>query len=167
MVIATPFDEDPRYFYYNHKINCMPASGTVTFSDRTIAFEPETAFGLLDWGRGVWPFNHEWVWGSGSAWIGGKRFGFNIGFGFGNTEAATENMLFYDGNAHKLNEVYVDLAAGGYMSPKKSPAMTGGSKWILSRSTTYIPKRKCCSSTTAATKFSGVSKAKPFWTTAP
>ncbi|MEK4356340.1 DUF2804 domain-containing protein [Paenibacillus sp. FSL M7-1455] len=119
MVIATPFDEDPRYFYYNHKINCMPASGTVAFGDRTIAFEPETAFGLLDWGRGVWPFSHEWVWGSGSAWIGGKRFGFNIGFGFGNTEAATENMLFYDGNAHKLNEVYVDLAAGGYMSPKK------------------------------------------------
>ncbi|MDR0269875.1 DUF2804 domain-containing protein [Paenibacillus sp.] len=118
LVIATPFNENPKYFYYNHKINCMPASGTVKMGDRVITFDPDTAFGLLDWGRGVWPFNHEWFWGNGSTLIDGKRFGFNIGFGFGNTEAATENMLFYDGNSHKLNHVYVDFAANGYMSPK-------------------------------------------------
>jgi len=118
LVIATPFHNSPRHFYYNHKINCMPASGTVTMGDKIISFEPVTAFGLLDWGRGVWPFSHEWYWGNGSTWIDGKRFGFNIGYGFGNTEAATENMLFYDGTAHKLNQVYVDFAQGEYMSPK-------------------------------------------------
>ena len=32
----------------------------------------------------------------------GKTFGFNLGYGFGNTSAATEDMLFYDGKAHKL-----------------------------------------------------------------
>lgn len=32
-------------------------------------------------------------------------FGFNLGYGFGDTSAATENMLFYDGKAHKLDQV--------------------------------------------------------------
>lgn len=60
------------------------------------------------------------VLGSGSGWVEGKRFGFNIGFGFGNTSAATENMLFYDGVAHKISHVHFDLAgSGGYMAKKR------------------------------------------------
>lgn len=118
IVMATPFDEKETYFYYNHKINCMPAIGEAKFGNKTYRFEPQTSFGLLDWGRGVWPFKHEWVWGSGSTLINGKRFGFNLGFGFGNTSHATENILFYDGVAHKLNDIYVDLAEGGYMAKK-------------------------------------------------
>ncbi|RUS42632.1 DUF2804 domain-containing protein [Cohnella sp. AR92] len=119
IVIATPFDENPAYFYYNHKINCMPAEGTVRIGEKEYRFEPDSAFGLLDWGRGVWPFHHEWYWGSGSGYVDGKRFGFNIGYGFGNTSAATENMLFYDGTAHKLGKVIFDLAGGGYLSKKR------------------------------------------------
>ena len=53
LVIATPFDEHPSMFYYNHKINCMPASGVVHIGDKEFRFEPDTSFGLLDWGRGV------------------------------------------------------------------------------------------------------------------
>lgn len=118
IVIATPFDENSAYFYYNHKINCMPAHGKAIIDDKEYIFEPRTSFGLLDWGRGVWPFRHEWVWGSGSTFIDEKRFGFNLGFGFGNLSAATENILFYDGTAHKLGYIDVDLAAGGYMAKK-------------------------------------------------
>ena len=32
-------------------------------------------------------------------------FGWNIGYGFGDTSAASENMLFYGGKAHKLSQV--------------------------------------------------------------
>jgi len=121
LVIATPFKEKRTLFYYNHKSNCMPATGTVTIGEGTkqYNFEPETAFGLIDWGRGVWPFSHEWIWGNGSSYVNGKRFGFNIGFGFGDTSAATENMLFYDGKAHKIGHIYIKLDEGGFMSPKK------------------------------------------------
>jgi len=119
IVMATPFDEDKRFFYYNHKINCMPADGVVRIGDREYRFSPGDAFGLLDWGRGVWPYRHEWFWGNGSGYINGKRFGFNIGYGFGDTSAATENVLFYDGTAHKLSHVYFDLpGGGGYMAQK-------------------------------------------------
>lgn len=118
LVIATPFKEYDRAFYYNHKINCMPAEGYIQIGKERFVFKPDSAFGLLDWGRGVWPFHAEWFWGNGSGLVDGVPFGFNIGYGFGDTSAASENMLFYDGKAHKLSEVIFDLTAGGYMSPK-------------------------------------------------
>ncbi len=105
MVIATPFAEDPKAFYYNQKINCMRASGTAVIGSHEYRFHPETSFGTLDWGRGVWTYRNTWYWGSASGIVNGKTFGFTIGYGFGDTSAASENMLFYDGQAHKLREV--------------------------------------------------------------
>lgn len=105
MVIATPFAEDPKAFYYNQKINCMRATGVAVYDGREYHFEPDTSFGTLDWGRGVWTYKNTWHWGSASGLVSGKKFGFNIGYGFGDTSAASENMLFYDGHAHKLEEV--------------------------------------------------------------
>ncbi|MDL2236169.1 DUF2804 domain-containing protein, partial [Christensenellaceae bacterium OttesenSCG-928-L17] len=116
MVIATPFDK-PRHFYYNQKINCMRASGSVNWGDMHISFAPENAFGTLDWGRGVWTYDNTWYWGSGNGEIDGKPFGFNIGYGFGNTAAATENTLFYDGVAHKLEDVRFHIPADSFMNP--------------------------------------------------
>ena len=104
MVIATPFDK-PGHFYYNQKINCMRAHGEITLGSDKIIFEPEHTFAVLDWGRGVWTYANTWYWGSGSGLVEGKPFGFNIGYGFGNTQAATENMVFYEGKAHKLSQV--------------------------------------------------------------
>ena len=43
----------------------------------------------------------------------GKKFGFNIGYGFGDTSAASENMLFYDGKAHKLEDVTFNIPGDG------------------------------------------------------
>ena len=60
-------------------------------------FNREKDFGTLDWGRGVWTYDNTWLWGSGNADLDGNRFGFNIGYGFGNTSAATENAIFYIG----------------------------------------------------------------------
>lgn len=108
MVIATPFDK-PGYFYYNQKINCMRASGEMKLGDQIFTLDPQTSFGVLDWGRGVWTYDNTWYWGSASALVNGKTFGFNIGYGFGNTQAATENMLFYDGKAHKLSKVTFNI----------------------------------------------------------
>ena len=104
MVICTPFDK-PGHFYFNQKINCMRARGNVQIGAERYDFHPEDSFGVLDWGRGVWTYHNTWYWGSASGLLDGVPFGFNIGYGFGNTRAATENMLFYNGKAHKLSEV--------------------------------------------------------------
>ena len=104
MVICTPF-EKKAHFYYNQKINCMRASGVVEMGKEKYIFEPTESFGVLDWGRGVWTYKNTWYWGSASGLVDDVDFGFNIGYGFGDTSAATENMLFYRGKAHKLSQV--------------------------------------------------------------
>lgn len=105
MVIAVPFRENPRAFYYNRKIIGMRAKGIVEIGSQRFYFQPEDSFGLLDWGRGVWPYENTWYWGAAQALLGDRVFGFNLGYGFGDNSRATENMLFFDGRAHKLESV--------------------------------------------------------------
>ena len=120
MVICTPF-EKKAHFDYNQKINCMRARGTVRIGGEEYRFEPDGSFGVLDWGRGVWTYHNTWYWGSASGLADGVDFGFNIGYGFGDTSAATENMLFYNGKAHKLSKVDFGIPMKGgkedYMKP--------------------------------------------------
>lgn len=121
MVIATPFAGKERAFYYNQKINCMPARGKAEFDGRVYEFREGSSFGTLDWGRGVWTYKNTWYWGSASGMAGGERFGFNLGYGFGDTSSASENMLFYGGRAHKLEDVSFNIpqknGADDFMSP--------------------------------------------------
>ena len=108
-------------FYYNQRINCLPAIGQVEFDGKTYVFDKENSFGVLDWGRGVWTYDNVWYWGRASGLVDGVPFGFNIGYGFGATSAASENMLFYDGKAHKLSQVTFNIpmkdGKEDYMSP--------------------------------------------------
>ena len=77
MVIATPFDKP--------------------------AFDGADSLATLDWGRGVWTFDNTWYWGSLQTRLkDGSTFGWNIGYGFGNTSAASEDMFFYNGKSHKI-----------------------------------------------------------------
>ena len=104
MVIATPF-EKKGHFYYNQKIIGMRASGWFAIGNERTELDPKETFGLLDWGRGVWTYRNTWYWSAAQGETDGHTFGFNLGYGFGNTAAASENMLFFDGQAHKLGRV--------------------------------------------------------------
>lgn len=102
MVIATPFNKK-GHFYFNQKINCMRAQGHMTLADKTCPFDGSDSLATLDWGRGVWTYDNTWYWGSLQTRLSdGSTFGWNIGYGFGNTDAAGEDMLFYNGMAHKI-----------------------------------------------------------------
>lgn len=76
----------------------------------------------FDWGRGVLTYDNTWHWGAAHGILDGHRFGWNIGYGFGDTSAASENMLFYDGVAHKLGRLSFNIPKtpdnkDDYMSP--------------------------------------------------
>ena len=105
MVISTPWAEDDKAFYYNQKIVGMRAQGSFTVGDLVHLFKPEKALGLLDWGRGVWTRDNTWYWAAAQGVQDNQRIGFNLGYGFGDTSAASENMFFLDGIAHKLGRV--------------------------------------------------------------
>ena len=52
MTIVIPMNS-PRRFYYNRKINCLPAEGRLTWGDDRLDFKPIDTLGNLDWGRGI------------------------------------------------------------------------------------------------------------------
>jgi hypothetical protein len=102
MAIATPFDKK-GYFYLNQKINCMSAEGWFSLDEKKFYFDKKDSLATLDWGRGVWTYDNTWYWGSLQTILpDGSRFGWNLGYGFGNTAAASEDMFFYNGKAHKI-----------------------------------------------------------------
>ncbi|MBQ7977850.1 MAG: DUF2804 domain-containing protein [Clostridia bacterium] len=112
MVIATPFEKE-KYFYLNQKIVGFRAKGFAQVGDDNINFDPQDTFAILDWGRGVWTYKNTWYWSSAAGEIDGNQFGFNLGYGFGDTSKATENMLFYNGIAHKLDKVTFEISKKG------------------------------------------------------
>ena len=117
MVICTPWDTNKAAFYYNRKILGMRARGGFRQGALFHEFGEKDALGLLDWGRGVWTYSNEWYWAAAQGYQNGHVVAFNLGYGFGNTQAASENMVFVDGVAHKLDEVDFGIPKspeGGY-----------------------------------------------------
>lgn len=108
LVIATPFTKK-HHFYYNHKITGYRASGEMTLGQSILKFEPTIAFAVLDWGRGVWTYSNTWYWANAAGMQGDKLIGLNLGYGFGDTSAATENIIFVDGVGHKLTDVTFEI----------------------------------------------------------
>lgn len=125
MNIATSWAENRRAFYYNRKINCMPASGGFSIGARGYELDPARDFGGLDWGRGRWTYRNRWYWGSASGLVGGEPFGFNIGYGFSDRSPASENALFHRGRAHKLEEVSFHIDTSDYLKPWKFTSSDG------------------------------------------
>ena len=126
MVIVSPFHVgESKSFYYNQKINCMSATGVVTFAaaaganidknnnkknnnHHIIAITKEDKMlSVLDWGRGVWSYENTWYWSSLSTHLPtGDVIGFNLGYGFSIRAGFSENIVVFNGVAHKLGDVH-------------------------------------------------------------
>ena len=118
MNIVIPIPE--KRFYYNHKINCLPASGSLQYGDIQEELNPAESLGQLDWGRGVWEYSSFWNWASASGYLpDGRTVGLNLGCGFGDTSAATENAIILDGTIHKLDQVTFEYDPQDFMKPWK------------------------------------------------
>lgn len=118
MNIVIPIGE--KRFYYNCKINCLPASGSLRYGDLSETLEPSTSIGSLDWGRGVWEYQSFWNWASASGFLpDGRTIGLNLGCGFGDLTKAGENAVIVNNRIHKLEQVKFDYVSGDYMQPWK------------------------------------------------
>ena len=118
MTIVIPIQKNR--FYYNRKINCLPAEGTLQYGDLNKTLSPGTCLGSLDWGRGVWEYKSYWNWASASGYLpDGQTIGLNFGCGFGDLSAATENCLVLNGKIHKLDQVKFQYKSDDFMRPWK------------------------------------------------
>lgn len=116
MVIVIPIVG--KRFYYNRKDNCLPASGWIEWENKRFVLNPVTCLGNMDWGRGVWEYRSFWVWASASGLLPDhRRIGLNLGFGFGDTSAATENAIILNGRIHKLGQVDFQYDNHDFMRP--------------------------------------------------
>ena len=116
MTIVIPIGQ--RRFYYNRKINCLPAEGSLQYGDINENLSPLNCIGSLDWGRGVWEYQSFWNWASASGFLAdGQTVGLNLGCGFGDLSAATENCLVMNGKVHKLDQVKFGYDANDFMHP--------------------------------------------------
>jgi hypothetical protein len=113
-------------FYYNRKMNCLSASGSLQIGSEREEIAPESCLGNLDWGRGVWEYRSFWVWASASGCLpDGRTLGLNLGFGFGDTSAATENTLILQGRVHKFGPVAFTYDAANFQAPWRMVAPDG------------------------------------------
>jgi len=96
-----------KRFQFTSKHQGLPATGRVVLADRVIEIGGEAgdAWGILDIGRGRWPYRTNWNWGGGA---GHTSDGHHVALQFGAkwTEGTgfTENGIFIDGRLHKIGE---------------------------------------------------------------
>lgn len=95
-----------RLFQYTSKHTARPAAGTVSVGEETWRLGPASnAYGVLDVGRGIWPYSTHWNWAAAS---GRAECGAVVGLQFGGkwTEGTgfTENALCIDGRLTKIGE---------------------------------------------------------------
>ena len=126
MVIATPFKESEKMFYYNRKTIGFKVSGHASIGNDTMQFTEDSAWGLLDWGRGVWPYRTTWYWAAFYGEQKGLDVALNLGYGFGDLSNATENMAFINGKAHKLGDISFEIPRDD-----KSKAFAYGEPWTI------------------------------------
>jgi len=107
--VVIPWSE--RTFQYTSKHQARPARGALEVGDRHWEFgEPGTAapeaWGVLDVGRGRWPYRTRWNWGGGAgrARDGKTVVGLQLGGKWTEGTGATENGVLVDGVLTKLGD---------------------------------------------------------------
>ena len=100
--VVIPWDE--KTYQFTSKQNTLPAHGRVTLGEETILFQGAQSFACLDFGRGVWPRDCVWNWGSASGQQDGRTIGLNLGGQWTKGTGYTENGVCLDGRLTKISE---------------------------------------------------------------
>jgi hypothetical protein len=90
-----------RQFQYTSKHQARPASGRLVVGDQERAIEG--GWGVLDVGRGRWPYRTNWNWGGGAGRAGsGAVVGLQLGGKWTVGTGFTENGVIVDGHLTKI-----------------------------------------------------------------
>lgn len=106
-------------FQYTVKAVAIPTTGTVRVDGAAQAIDAGgPAWGVLDHGRGRWPYDVRWNWAAGSGIVDGRRIGIQLGGQWTVGTGSTENGLFVDGRLHKISdELTWQYDTADYLAP--------------------------------------------------
>lgn len=96
-----------RQFQFTSKHQARPAEGELVVGDRIwpIGGEAAPAWGVLDVGRGRWPYSTRWNWGGGAGLAhDGSVVGLQLGGMWTAGTGATENGVLVDGVLTKMGD---------------------------------------------------------------
>jgi hypothetical protein len=95
-----------RRFQFTSKQNTRPATGVVRVGESSwILDAAHDAWGVLDLGRGIWPYRNRWNWAAGSGHaVDGSLVGVQMGGKWTEGTGHTENALCIDGHLTKIGE---------------------------------------------------------------
>ena len=115
--VVIPWSRDR--FQFTSKQNTLHASGTIDLGDEHFRLRRSAAWGVLDFGRGIWRHNTAWNWGALSTRLpGGRALGLNLGGKWTDGTGMTENGICLDGTLSKLGEdLTFDYDEGDFMKP--------------------------------------------------
>jgi len=91
-------------FQYTSKQECLPVEGSLILEEKTHIFESVNTFAVLDYGRGIWPYQSSWNWANGSGVSSKQKVGFNLGGTWTDGTGMTENAMVVDGKLTKISD---------------------------------------------------------------
>jgi hypothetical protein len=100
--VVVPWSESR--FQCNSKHSALPCQGEIRAGERRYALDPQSAFAVQDWGRGIWPYRSHWNWGVATGRVGDQLLGVNFGAKWTGGTGANENGILLDGRLHKVME---------------------------------------------------------------
>jgi hypothetical protein len=103
--VVIPWSES--LFQYTSKHTARPASGTLTIGTRVYNLgQNNEAWGVLDVGRGRWPYQTVWNWasGAGKSHDGTRVVGLQFGGKWTEGTGFTENGVLVDGKLTKIGQ---------------------------------------------------------------
>lgn len=96
--------QSDKQFQFTAKHHCLPAEGSLSIGVKTFTFKAETDYGVLDFGRGIWPRKSKWNWGMASGRQGNDVIGLNFGGKWTDQTGSTENAVIQNGSITKISE---------------------------------------------------------------
>ncbi|MDR0599307.1 MAG: DUF2804 domain-containing protein [Treponema sp.] len=115
IVTAAPWRRDKWAF---RLFRCSPwyvTEGVMQFGAVDLYFTKDNAWGIHDWKREVRPRRDIRYWAAACGAAGGRRIGFNAGYGSADSGAGTENAFFLDGVIHKLDQVAFHIPPANWL----------------------------------------------------
>lgn len=122
-----------RRFQFTSKQNTRPATGTVRVGDASWTLDAaHDAWGVLDLGRGIWPYRNRWNWAAGSGHAeDGALVGVQMGGKWTEGTGHTENALCIDGRLTKIgHELEWDYSWNHPMRPWRVRTPSGAAATI-------------------------------------
>ena len=103
-----PINSENSQFFFGHKLYNFEVDGFIKIGDFQYIFNQEP--GVMDWGRGVWPYHSGWKFGSAMGKMNNNRVALNIGElpQDSKNAKATDDFFVFNQKVIKLGVVHIN-----------------------------------------------------------